>query len=61
MVKCESLRINMLRITHTRKSVNFPVTTLKVKIVFPRELDFVSEMVGVTLKPQRKQLRLLLK
>ena len=36
-------------------------STLKVKIVFPRELDFVSEMVGVTLKPQRKQLRLLLK
>ena len=26
MVKCESLRINMLRITHTGKSVNFPVT-----------------------------------
>ena len=27
MVKCESLRINMFRITHTGKSVNFPVTT----------------------------------
>ena len=27
MVKCKSLRINMLRITHTGKSVNFPVTT----------------------------------
>ena len=26
MVKCESLRINMYRITHTGKSVNFPVT-----------------------------------
>ena len=26
MVKCKSLRINMLRITHTGKSVNFPVT-----------------------------------
>ena len=26
MVKCESLRINMFRITHTGKSVNFPVT-----------------------------------
>ena len=25
MVKCESLRINMFRITHTGKSVNFPV------------------------------------
>ena len=29
MVKCESLRINMYRITHTGKSVNFPVTTRK--------------------------------
>ena len=28
MVKCESLRINMYRITHTGKSVNFPVTLL---------------------------------
>ena len=28
MVKCKSLRINMLRITHTGKSVNFPVTML---------------------------------
>ena len=27
MVKCESLRINMYRITHTGKSVNFPVTS----------------------------------
>ena len=27
MVNCESLRINMFRITHTGKSVNFPVTT----------------------------------
>ena len=27
MIKCESLRINMYRITHTGKSVNFPVTT----------------------------------
>ena len=26
MVKCESLRIHMFRITHTGKSVNFPVT-----------------------------------
>ena len=26
MVKCKSLRINMFRITHTGKSVNFPVT-----------------------------------
>ena len=26
MVKCESLRMNMYRITHTGKSVNFPVT-----------------------------------
>ena len=28
MVKCESLRINMYRITHSGKSVNFPVTQL---------------------------------
>ena len=28
MVKCESLRINMFQITHTGKSVNFPVTLL---------------------------------
>ena len=26
MIKCKSLRINMLPITHTGKSVNFPVT-----------------------------------
>ena len=26
MAKCESLRMNMYRITHTGKSVNFPVT-----------------------------------
>ena len=26
MVKCESLRMNMFRITHTGKSINFPVT-----------------------------------
>ena len=31
MVKCKSLRINMLRITHTGKSVNFPVTGEKKK------------------------------
>ena len=30
MVKCESLRINMFRITHTGKSVNFPVTACSV-------------------------------
>ena len=29
MVKCESLRINMFRITRTGKSVNFPVTTFQ--------------------------------
>ena len=28
MVKCESFRINMFRITHTGKSVNFPVTLI---------------------------------
>ena len=26
MVKCESLQMNMYRITHTGKSMNFPVT-----------------------------------
>ena len=31
MVKCKSLRINMFRITHTGKSVNFPVTPCSVK------------------------------
>ena len=30
MVKCESLRINMFRLTHTGKSMNFPVTVLKI-------------------------------
>ena len=30
MVKCESLRINMFRITHTGKSINFPVTKHRV-------------------------------
>ena len=34
MVKCESLRINMFRITHTGKSVNFPVTQLPKLILF---------------------------
>ena len=29
MVKCESLRMNMYRITHTGKSMNFPVTILR--------------------------------
>ena len=29
MVKCESLRINMFPITHTEKSVNFPVTAIR--------------------------------
>ena len=28
MVKCESLRMNMYRITQTGKSMNFPVTTV---------------------------------
>ena len=28
MIKCESLGINMYRITHTGKSVNFPVTVV---------------------------------
>ena len=39
MVKCESLRINMFRITHTGKSVNFPVTGLS-------QLGVVVSFVG---------------
>ena len=34
MVKCESLRINMFRITHTGKSENFPVTTARIASKF---------------------------
>ena len=34
MVKCESLRINMFRITHTGKSVNFPVTQYQCMMKF---------------------------
>ena len=34
MVKCKSLRINMLRITHTGKSMNFPVTGLNFKVSY---------------------------
>ena len=36
MVKCESLRMNMYRITHTGKSMNFPVTVYhsKATVVF---------------------------
>ena len=30
MVKCESLRMNIYRITHTGKSVNFPVTRERI-------------------------------
>ena len=30
MVKCESLRMNMFRITRTGKSMNFPVTLCSV-------------------------------
>ena len=30
MVKCESLRMNMYRITQTGKSMNFPVTAVAV-------------------------------
>ena len=34
MVKCESLRINMFRITHTGNSMNFPVTTVNLRSFF---------------------------
>ena len=63
MVKCESLRINMFRITHTGKSVNFPVTPddLTSKKIFFSYLeghkpgflhaDFVSS--SNSKKPQR--------
>ena len=33
MVKCESLRINMFRITHTGKSMNFPVTKTQTRAI----------------------------
>ena len=36
MVKCESLWINMFRITHTGKSVNFPVTEEHRKVPWKR-------------------------
>ena len=39
MVKCESLRINMFRITHTGKSVNFPVTTIAIIYLFIKQYD----------------------
>ena len=38
MVKCKSLRINMLQITHTGKSVNFPVTHGQFNNSFQSEL-----------------------
>ena len=34
MVKCESLRKNMFRITHTGKSLNFSVTTARIASKF---------------------------
>ena len=34
MVKCKSLRINMLRITHTGKWVNFPVTVFSASWIY---------------------------
>ena len=33
MVKCESLRINMFRITHTGKSMNVPVTKTQTRAI----------------------------
>ena len=41
MVKCESLRINLFRITHTGKSVNFPVTQVRVRTVTTKETFFL--------------------
>ena len=43
MVKCESLRINMFRITHTGKSVNFPVTNDDIVKLKERIFDGNSE------------------
>ena len=43
MVKCESLRLNMYRITHTGKSMNFPITLL-CHISISMEVKFRSGM-----------------
>ena len=47
MVKCESLRINMFRITHTGKSVNFPVTALAhcSRVIFLIFLQNLKEQI----------------
>ena len=34
MVECESLGINMFRIAHTGKSMNFPVTLVAANLIF---------------------------
>ena len=44
MVKCESLRIIMFRITHTGKSVNFPVTTTTSILIEMKEMKEMKEM-----------------
>ena len=43
MVKCESLRINMFRVTHTGKSVDFPVTINMFQERVPRGLVFQQD------------------
>ena len=47
MVKCESLRINMFRITHTGKSVNFPVT-----------VSHILDLLSVTTRPRIEWMKL---
>ena len=49
MVKCKSLRINMLRITHTGKSVNFPVTIAYSLSYLLRLSTTVTELITVCL------------
>ena len=43
MVKYESLRINMFRITHRGKSINFPVTVFTKIGMMSYYLEYTSE------------------
>ena len=50
MVKCKSLRINMFRITHMGKSVNFPVTRIISNIPGHHTKLFSIKRAGLPLK-----------
>ena len=54
MVKCESLRINMFRITHTGKSVNFPVTISNTDLVAKKLKE--DSKISVRFEGNKKQL-----